>query len=466
MKRLLASVAIALTTGLAIFACSGVDPDSGGPGAGADDGGDGDGSSSRRDSGKKSDSGSGSDGGCTGLGCVHDDCTATGGETTLSGTVYAPNGTTPLYNVIVYVPSSTTKLAPFTSGVSCDQCGTVAGTPVTSTTTDGQGHFTLHHVPSGTVVPLVFQLGKWRRQTIVPRVNKCVDNPLTDANQTRLPKNQTEGDMPHIAIASGGCDDTACLLPKLGIDPAEYGTAADVGTKAIIFYVAPNAAAPSGAAAASTLWGNVNELKKYDAVILGCDCMESVGVDAGASLYGGMADYLSQGGRALSLHYQVAWTAYGPAPMPATLQGFDPSGGAAPSGTYAINDTIPKGAAAKAWLKTTDPTHAYTGGNITLSTVDGTFTHVDPTRAQEWIGNATNDVVMSYTMPLTKPAAQRCGKMTYFDGHIDNSATVVSSAFPADCSTSFTQEQMMYTFFFMDLLSCVQDDAKAPILPE
>ena len=48
------------------------------------------------------------------------DCNVSG---TVSGTAYAPNGTLPLYNVIVYAP--TAPLDPLTDGVSCDKCGSV-----------------------------------------------------------------------------------------------------------------------------------------------------------------------------------------------------------------------------------------------------------------------------------------------------------------------------------------------------
>jgi len=140
---------------------------------------------------------------CTGLACQVKDCGSS--PTSLSGTVYAPNGTLPLYNVIVYVPNSEVKAFP--DGVQCDKCGSLAsGNPITTTLSDYKGHFKLDNVPVGTNIPLVIQLGKWRRQITIPTVKECTDNPITDKNLTRLPKKRSEGDMPKIAVTTGGCD--------------------------------------------------------------------------------------------------------------------------------------------------------------------------------------------------------------------------------------------------------------------
>src|SRR6185369_10514001 len=109
-----------------------------------------------------------------------------GTETTVSGTVYAPNGTLPLYNVIVYVPNSTPE--PFKKGVTCDKCGALAsGSPIVTALTDYKGNFKLDKVPVGTDIPLVIQLGKWRRQITIPSVKACETTPLTDKTKTRLP---------------------------------------------------------------------------------------------------------------------------------------------------------------------------------------------------------------------------------------------------------------------------------------
>src|SRR5262249_6933325 len=125
------------------------------------------------------------------------------------------------YNVIVYVPNS--PVQPFTNGATCDQCGVVAsGDPITTALTDSKGNFTLKNVPAGANIPLVIQLGKWRRQVTIPNVTSCQDNPVTDHNTTRLPKNQTEGDLPQMALTTGGCDALECLFRKIGIDDTEF----------------------------------------------------------------------------------------------------------------------------------------------------------------------------------------------------------------------------------------------------
>ncbi|HEX7666396.1 MAG TPA: carboxypeptidase regulatory-like domain-containing protein, partial [Polyangiaceae bacterium] len=235
-------------------------------GSGFDDGTNGgDGGASTGDAGKGFGGGDGDGAAPPALNCSN--------SGTVTGTVYAPNGTLPLYNVIVYTPSS--ALAPFTEGVSCDKCGTVSGNPLASTVTDATGKFTLQ-VPPGDNVPLVMQVGKWRRQVAIPHVDVGCSTPLalTDANLTRLPKNHTEGDIPHIAVTTGGCDGIACVLPKMGIDAAEFGNQSEYSSKRVIMYQGSGPAAVSGITKANNLWGVPAELAKYDVAIFSCECDE------------------------------------------------------------------------------------------------------------------------------------------------------------------------------------------------
>src|SRR4029079_15766364 len=125
--------------------------------------------------------------------------------TTLTGTIYDPAAKVPLYNILVNVPNTTPSA--ITSGAAGHKCDRyVTGTPIAVALTDAQGRFSLKGVPSGTNIPVVIQTGKWRRQISGASVPACASTPLTDKNQTRLPRNKSEGDIPRIAIATGGSD--------------------------------------------------------------------------------------------------------------------------------------------------------------------------------------------------------------------------------------------------------------------
>jgi hypothetical protein len=132
------------------------------------------------------------------LECV---CCARGGTTTLTGKVYDPAGRNPLYNALVYVPNA--PLTPFDddAGVTCDKCaGAVAsGSPIVAAITAPDGTFKLTDVPAGVPLPLVIQVGKWRREVTLPPANPCVDNLVSDVGLTRLPRNSGEGHLPQMA---------------------------------------------------------------------------------------------------------------------------------------------------------------------------------------------------------------------------------------------------------------------------
>ena len=75
---------------------------------------------------------------CTGLCLQQVQCANPLVTTTISGKVFAPNGTLPLPNVLVYVPNAPVQA--FDPGVACGV--PVSGDPLVSTFTDTDGTFT------------------------------------------------------------------------------------------------------------------------------------------------------------------------------------------------------------------------------------------------------------------------------------------------------------------------------------
>ncbi|MES1205951.1 MAG: carboxypeptidase-like regulatory domain-containing protein, partial [Pseudomonadota bacterium] len=183
---------------------------------------------------------------CQGLQCQQSTCKVGncaqpacpgGALTTLTGKVYDPAGRVPLYNVDVYVPNG--PLPDFHDGPSCDSCADHAsGNAVVRTTTDANGSFTLGDraadVPAGSNIPLVLQIGKWRRQITIPTVAACTQTTLDDPKQIRLPRDQSEGHIPKMALTTGQNDALECLLRKVGIADSEFTP--ETGNGRINFY--------------------------------------------------------------------------------------------------------------------------------------------------------------------------------------------------------------------------------------
>ncbi|MEO6576786.1 MAG: carboxypeptidase regulatory-like domain-containing protein, partial [Polyangiaceae bacterium] len=415
------------------------------------------------------DTGTGQKPGCVGLQCQQKDC-GSGVSTTLSGTAFAPNGTLPLYNVIVYVPN--TKLDPIPNGASCDKCGAqVSGNPVVTTLTDAKGNFSLKNVPVGKDIPLVFQVGKWRRQVTVPNVAECKETKLTDPEMTRLPRNQSEGSIPKIAVTTGACDPLGCILPKIGIDASEYGFGGDVDAKRVHLYTGTDdslpAPSPNNAPSAVPLWSDANKMKSYDIMLLNCECNEHLESKPAAAL-AAMETYANNGGRVFGSHYHYAWMQYGSAAFQSTAQwkgdGNAPSGGS----PYKINTSFPKGQALADWLVAQGVTPA---GAMPLNDVRQDVGAVTAATTTSWVTNsaASSTKYLSFNTPVGAPEAMQCGKVVHGDIHISASGggggSVIDDTFPAGCSKTLSAQEKALIFLFFDLSSCIQPDGQPPMPP-
>jgi hypothetical protein len=413
---------------------------------------------------------------CSDLSCYQYDCSAKGlPSTTVSGTVYAPNGTLKLYGVDVYVPRS--DPGPLPDGVQCSTCAAgLQGGSYVQTRTDENGHFVLENVPATTNLPLVIQIGKWRRQITLPNVAACQELVLPDT-ETRLPKNSSEGDLPKIALSTGRYDSLECFLLKLGIDPAEIGT---VGEPARVHLTANSAAVggegansfaathPGGARAmgsSTTLWGSEAELSKYDIVVLSCEGSTFPDTKPQAAMDAVKA-YADKGGRLFLSHWHNIWvegTANQTIASWETIANWEHISDL-PNPSVDLIDEVnnPKGVSFATWMQNVGASPTMRG-QFPVTEGQRTCKSVDATKAERWVwwsdGNAANDRAQTFqfTTPIEMPEANRCGKVVFSDMHVSaGSTSIPGTGYPGGCSmTGLSEQEKALAFMFFDISSCV-----------
>lgn len=402
---------------------------------------------------------------CVGLECFQVSC-GSGATTSISGVVYAPNGTLPLPNVVVYVPNA--PLDPLPEGAQCARCETPpSGSPLVSTLSTADGRFVLENMPATASVPLVLLSGKWRRQVVVPNVASCVDTPLAAAT-TRLPRNRSEGDLPRIAVSTGGADAVECLLRKSGIDDAEFTVAGGAG-RVHLFAGSGGAdrfdAAHGGAAFPAspvTLWNSETSLATYDSVLLSCEGSQGPATKPSAAL-DAMKSYADAGGRVYAGHWHNYWLQAGPAPWPTLATwNFQVDLGVLNAN---VDQSFVQGGIMAQWLFAVGA--STTLGELVVQEAQHTVTAIDTAAAKRWIhqdqtANGTPSVqYFSFTTPVETAPAQQCGRVAFSDIHATqaDSSSGGAPGFPSGgCHSPLDQftpqdKALLYTIF--DLGRCV-----------
>jgi len=419
---------------------------------------------------------------CEGLGCFIVDCASKGlPPTTVSGTIMAPNGTLPLYGVNVYIPISAP--GPLPAGAQCDKCSNgLLGGAYTQTATDEAGHFVLRDVPATTDVPLVIQVGKWRRQIKLPNVAACQDVPLAVADST-LPKSRAEGDLPNIAITTGSADALECLVRKLGIADSEFttDTAATPGAVHMFqgngagTFVANWAGGAGPFNAAATLWNTVDKLKQYDIAFFSCESTQNP-ADKLQPAMNAVKEYADLGGRIFMSHWHNIWIegatqdttdAFNQAPAVWPDIGTFNMAATQPDSTQlTIVDEVsnPKGVQFATWLQNVGAT--IVRDQLQVNTPRYVVQDVDPAKAERWVyvdpalstpTGRTGVQDFLFTTPNEAPASARCGKVVFSDMHVSSGSTSpANSAFPIGCSaTPLSPQEKALAFIFFDISSCV-----------
>jgi hypothetical protein len=406
---------------------------------------------------------------CNNLECLQVDCVSQGKpDTTLNGVVYDPAGNLPIYNAFVYVPNA--KPDPIVVGTpACSACQAPAsGSPLVYDSTDAKGVFHISHAPAGDNVPLVLQVGKWRRQLVVPHIEACTDNAFDDPSVVRLPANGREGDMPLMALASG-CDAAECFLNGVGIDASEF-TGPGGGGHVHVYGGKYAGITVDGMGDAYSLWSSPANLLKYDLILAACECAVYPR-DTEGPAYEAMRAYVDGGGRFYSTHFHFNWFAppTGPVDFQNVAQWQDEyvSSGFT---TFFVDTTFPKGRAFADWLDDNQLSAAYGGIDLT----DTRDSVAEVTGATRWIYGADTPSATPYTSkylsfntPIGTPVAGQCGRATFSDVHLSGISDQ-PGAFPAECAArpgTHGVDERALEFLFFDLVSCIQDDTQEPSSP-
>ena len=426
----------------------------------------------------------GDDSGASGATCVNGmgwACsvnTACGGsETTLTGKVYDPAGKNPLYNVEVFIPNDPSTLPKITPGTnSCNTCDVPIGDYVVATTTDATGSFTLKNVPTGKGVPVVVQIGKWRRVVSIDTADCQTTN--VSSGTLRLPRNKSEGSLPQMALLTGGFDNLGCFLKKLGVDAKEYSSPRGGGRLDIYQGLNTPLDIPlgngpglsSGTAgdctkASCPLWSSRPNLEYYDIVLLACEGGEANQTKPTAGKQA-MHDWLDEGGKVFATHFHYTWFKNSPATDFQGVATWLGSSAGTDMGNFSIDTSFPKGQTLHDWLSGIG---ALSGANTIA--LNGVATSVSAVKAptNRWIYGGSDTKYLSFGTPvggISGASASEittdkyCGKAVFSDLHAGGAP---AGDIPAACTDdTMTPQEEALEFLFFDLSACVQDDSQPP----
>ena len=254
----------------------------------------------------------------------------------------------------------------------------MTGDPLVQAVTGVDGKFTLTNMPVGANIPLVIQLGRWRRKITITNVPACTNTALT-APQTRMPQKEAEGDpadnIPLMAFATGTLDSLECVFRKIGIQDTEFtNPATQGGNGRIRFYVGnPANGGPGAEVNASTpsetqLWGSQAEINQYDMVLFPC---QGAQYSRNTTAQGVVMSYANAGGRVFTTHYSYVWL-FQNSPWNGTATwttGLKEKSFCVDPNIGYINMTFPKGQALAQWLQIVGA--STTLGQIQINTLRG-----------------------------------------------------------------------------------------------
>jgi MBG domain/Bacterial Ig-like domain (group 3)/Putative Ig domain len=425
--------------------------------------------------------------------------------TTISGTVYMPNGTVPLPDVLVYVTTGTVTLP--ASGATCTSSSVTAAqgcitsstiTPVVVTSGTGvyayttsavDGTFTLSGVPEGSSYTLVIQSGKWINEFAEPS-SGTLSGPISGLQLSMPTTHSATANIPLIAIQTGSADALECVFRDIGVASTEFTddsvtSGASFGGR--IHLYKGNGAEISSNTPSSTSLQTQAKLNSYDMVMFPCEGGGSTGANSTTIPY--LINYTSLGGRLFTTHNSDAWldttntgangyyfySAEGSSPM----TWGSAANSVTPDPGYAlINTSFSDGNTLASWLYQNGYSYGASGANtgtenkVEISTLRFNVDTVNapaqawltfPSQASQTYNVAYNGgspiMQFSFNTPWGASAANQFGRVLYNEYHVENVSESGSPIFPAECPTlsgaSQVPQEKMLEFAIFDLSAAV-----------
>jgi hypothetical protein len=433
-----------------------------------------------------------------------------GGTTSISGKIYDPAMKDPLYNITIYVPGGPLTALPkgVPTGAAACNCGALFSSGAVASTASGvDGSFKLTNAPVGKAIPLVAQVGKWRKVISVD-TTQCADTAVPDKSFA-LPGTLTgagaNDDMPDIAVSTGSADTLECLMKRMGIPDSEYVAGAAATGHVHVFSggksggggggggnhpgTPENPPMPGAPASSASLWDSQADLMPYDILLLSCEGAETYDANPPA-----LESYLNAGGRAFASHYHYAWFS-GPIDTKGTATYSAPADWGTNLATWSDNSNgngqgpddgeivqtlngstkpFAKGQALDQWLGLV--------GALGPPAAAGDLPIYQPRYnavvgpgnkpSQPWINDkgTANTMYFSFDTPVNAPVdpstgePNYCGRAVFSDLHVAGSPTTTDKPPPpGGCeATDLSPQEKALEFMLFDLSSCVIPDTVAP----
>jgi hypothetical protein len=425
--------------------------------------------------------------------------------TTIAGTVYMPNGTVPLPNVLVYVTNGSVTLpasganctsSSVTAAEGCITSSTVTPTVVTSgtgvyayTTSGVDGTFTLSGVPEGNSYTLVIQSGKWLNEFTVPS-SGTLSGPIASLHLNMPTAHSATANIPLIAIQTGSADALECVFRDIGVATTEFtddsvSSGPSFGGR-IHLYKGNGAEMSTNTPASATLQTQA-KLNSYDMVMFPCEGGGATGASATTVPY--LINYTSLGGRVFATHNSDAWLDttytgsngyyfYSANPSTPMTWGSATQTVTPDPGYGLVNTSFSDGNTLSGWLYENGYSYGASGDNtgiqdeVEISTLRFNVDEVHapaqiwltfPSQSSQTYNVAYNSgspiMQFSFNTPWGASAANQFGRVLYNEYHVENVSETGSPIFPNECPTlsgaSQVPQEKMLEFAIFDLSAAV-----------